>query len=187
MAQFPSLPQNPHLSDLLKRFPKRVKLLMDYSNAVLRDEGALTLGEREMVAAYVSGLNACKFCHDSHVVYAEAFGIDRALIEAALDDPDGLAVPEKLRPLLTYVAKVNNLPSKLTQADSDAVLAAGWSEEALFEAIEVAGLFNLYNRLVEGGGVTFDYAAAPTANLDPAALAHSYTSFGEKITQMAKE
>ena len=50
--------------------------LLVYVNAVLRSDGALSMGERELIASYVSGLNACRFCHGSHAIYAEAFGID---------------------------------------------------------------------------------------------------------------
>ena len=44
MPQFPSLPDTAHLSDLLVRFPKNVEPLLVYVNAVLRSDGALTMG-----------------------------------------------------------------------------------------------------------------------------------------------
>ncbi len=36
---------------------------------------------------------------------------------------------------------------------AEAVLAAGWEEQALHDAVAVCGLFNLMNRLVEGLGI----------------------------------
>lgn len=54
-----SLPQNAHLSDLYSRFPKNVAPLMAYIDGILRGEGELTVGEREMIATFTSGLNAC--------------------------------------------------------------------------------------------------------------------------------
>ena len=56
MPQFPSLPDPAHLTDLLVRFPKNVEPLMGYINAVLRSDGHLSVAERELIAAYVSGL-----------------------------------------------------------------------------------------------------------------------------------
>ncbi|MCZ6496020.1 MAG: peroxidase, partial [Alphaproteobacteria bacterium] len=44
-------------------------------------------------------------------------------------------------------------PTKLTQADADAVFAAGWDEVALHHAIAVAARYNLVNRLIHGHGV----------------------------------
>jgi AhpD family alkylhydroperoxidase len=33
------------------------------------------VAERELIAAYVAGLNACGYCHGIHIAVAEAFGI----------------------------------------------------------------------------------------------------------------
>lgn len=187
MPQFPSLPDVAHLSDLLVRFPKNVEPLLVYINAVLRSDGALSIGERELIASYVSGLNACRFCHGSHAIYAEAFGIDPGTIAAIIEDLDTADIDPKLKPLLRYVEKLNTLPSRMVPADADAVLAAGWSEQALFEAIEVAGLFNMMNRMVEGGGVNFEYgeqAAGHTIlNSGPRATEDSYLKFLASLQQ----
>ncbi len=157
MPQFPSLPDVAHLSDLLVRFPKNVEPLLVYVNAVLRSDGALTMGERELIASYVSGLNACRFCHGSHAIYAQALGVAPDTIAAILEDIDTADIDPRMKPLLRYVEKLNSLPSRMSPADAEAVLADGWSEEALFEAVEVTGLFNMMNRIVEGSGVNFEY------------------------------
>ena len=41
----------------------------------------------------------------------------------------------------------------MTQADADKVFAAGWNDQALYEAVSVCALFNYMNRLVEGLGI----------------------------------
>ena len=47
------------------------------------------------------------------------------------------------------------------------MLAAGWEEQALHDAVAVCGLFNLMNRLVEGLGITAgeDYFRAAARRL----------------------
>ena len=191
MPQFPSLPETAHLTDLLVRFPRNVRPLMAYVNAVMRSEGALTVGERELIAAYVSGLNACTFCYGSHTIYALAFGVPEGQLEQLIENVEAADVDPKLKPLLAYVAKLNTLPSKLVSADDKAVFDAGWSEEALFEANEVAGLFNLMNRMVEGGGVNFDYADDPGQHtIQPGnseALANSYLNYADRLEKLAGE
>jgi len=185
MPLLTSLPDIAHLSDLYSVFPDNVAPLMRYTDGVLRAEGELSVGERELIATYVSGLNACTFCYGSHKAYAELFGIDETLVEAMIEDLESAPVSEKLRPVMAYVAKLNNLPSKLVQADADAVYAAGWSERALYEAVQVCGLFNMMNRIMEGTGVNFDYAIDPdrhpAKNSDPAAHANSYRAYGEQF------
>jgi uncharacterized peroxidase-related enzyme len=186
MPQFPSLPNPAHLTDLLSLFPAHVPALMRYTNQVLRDEGVLSVAQRELIAAYVSGLNACAFCHASHRIYATLFGIPEALIDALVSDPDTAKLDPKMRPLLAYAAKLNTLPSRLIPADAQAVLDAGWPEKALFEVIEVTALFNMYNRLIEGAGVNFDYSNDTTQQTAisgaPVDHSRSYLNYGERIT-----
>ncbi len=189
MPRLPSLPEGAHISDLFQRFPKSRAALMAFTDVVMREKGALDIGMREMIAAYVSGLNACTFCHGSHAIYAEAFGIDADALAAAIDDLETAPLPEKDKALLRYVGRLKDMPAKVTQAEMDAVLAAGWSEDALFEAIQITGLFNMMNRIIDGSGVTFDYdtdqSVHPAAKLGDRIREHSYsgTPFGKRPQQ----
>ena len=180
-----SLPETTHLSDLFTKFPRGTEPLMQFTNTVLRADGELSMAERELIATFVSGLNACTFCYGSHKIYAEVFGLDGDMIDALITDIDGSAVDEKLKPILHYVKKLNTLPSKIVDADSNAVYAAGWGEEALYEAIQVCGLFNMMNRLIEGTGVNFDYAVEPERHHAHGSTAadqqNSYTRFRRNI------
>ena len=190
MPFLPSLPETSHLSDLFRKFPRGVGPLMEYTDAVLRDDGELTKAERELIATYVSSLNACDFCYGAHKIYAEAFGIDEAMIEALVADIDSVDGLEKLKPILRYVKKLNVLPSKIIQADADAVYAAGWGEQALYEATQVCALFNMMNRIIEGAGVNFDYAGHPEVHsmrregvdVDT----HTYGDYGRRVTDTEK-
>jgi len=190
MPLLPSLPDPAHLKDLYERFSENVRPLMEYTDGLLRSEGELSVGERELIATYVSALNACTFCTGAHRAYAEVFGIDGALIDALIADVDSAPVDDRLRPVLAYVAKLNTLPSKLVQRDAQAVYDAGWSETALYEAVQVCALFNMMNRIIEGTGLNFDYADAPEGHpatgTSPEDQATSYGQFGEMIAAMAK-
>jgi uncharacterized peroxidase-related enzyme len=152
MSMFPSLPDDHQLADVFKRFPGSVLPLLEYHDRVLRDASPLTVAERELIAAYVSGLNACAYCHGSHLLAAQAFGIDEAVFDGLIGDLDTANVDEKLKPILAYVGKLTREPAKVTMRDASAVYAAGWDEEALFSAVSVCALFNLMNRIVEGTG-----------------------------------
>lgn len=180
MPLLPSLPSPARLGDLLTRFPDHAGPLLMHLEGVMHAGAPLTAAECELIAAYVSGLNACSFCLGSHRVYAEALGVAPGLIDALLADPDTAPVADKLRPLLRYVRKLNSLPSRLTQADADAVFAAGWDEAGLFHAIQVCAAFNLFNRLVEGAGVDFDYAAQDQT-LTEADRSADYAGFAKRI------
>lgn len=153
---FPSLPEEPQLGDLFRRFPHVVPPLLDYHDRLLRDPSSLTVGEREMIAAYVSALNACDFCHGAHVIAASVYGIQEKLIDELLTDVNSSSVEEKLKPILAYVGKLTKTPARMTPADAQPVYEAGWDEQALFDAIAVSALFNMMNRIVHGAGIRLD-------------------------------
>ncbi|MGJ5620773.1 carboxymuconolactone decarboxylase family protein [Sulfitobacter sp. MF3-043] len=179
------MPETAHLADLFERFPDHVAPLMLYTDGILRGDGELSVAEREMIATYTSGLNACTFCYGSHKIYAALFGFDADLMDAMIADLDRAPVPDKLRPLMAYVRKLNTLPSKLTEQDSQAVFDAGWGEKALVEAVQVNALFNMMNRIIEGTGVNFDYdddpARHPAVNSTPDKHRHSYAAFAKRF------
>lgn len=154
MAFLRGIPENAVLLDVFRKYPATARPLIEWHEILMRGESPLTAGERELIAAYVSGLNACAYCHGVHTVTAETFGIEEGTLEALLEDVDTAPVDGKMKPLLHYVRKLTRLPAKLTSKDADAVYAAGWDDHALHDAISVCGLFNLMNRLVEGIGIT---------------------------------
>jgi hypothetical protein len=55
--------------------------------------------------------------------------------------------------LFTFLEKVNHASAEIRQEDVDAVKAAGWTDEAVYDAINVCALFNFYNRIVDANGV----------------------------------
>ena len=148
-----SLPENPHLADVFKVYPKGVRPLLEFHDAILRGESALTIGERELIAAFVSGLNNCNFCFNAHQKLAVDFGIESSLLESLLDDIDNSNIEDTFKPILRYVKKLTLTPTKLIQEDIDSILAAGHQGDIIYDAVIICGLFNLMNRIVEGMGV----------------------------------
>ncbi len=163
MPHLPSLPEGATLRDIFSRFPATSKPLLDYHEVLLRGPSPLTVAERELIAAYVSGLNQCGYCHGIHSRTAEAFGVEEGLLTDLLEDLDKAAVADRLRPVLAYVGKLTRTPHRMAEADAEAVFAAGWNEQALHDAVSVCALFNFMNRLVEGMGLEGDPGYAMTA------------------------
>jgi len=177
-SKFPSLPNPPDLSDVFLKFRHGAKPLLELHDIVLRGESPFTPGEREMIAAHVSGINACDYCYGAHTSIASAFGIDKNLFDEMQNDLDNSNIPEKLKPVLTYAAKLTTTPSRVTSSDAQAVYDAGWDERALYDAITVCALFNFMNRLVEGTGCSPTAEAAGEDEHEPL---NSYLAWGEEI------
>ena len=153
MTVFASLSADAQLLHVLKRFEKIVPSLLQLHDAILRSESGLTAGERELVVAYVSLNNACEFCYGAHTAIAKMFGIDATILEELHGDLDAADIPAKLKPVLAYAKKLTLTPAKTVQSDADAVYAAGWTEDDLFDVIATRALFNFMNRIVDGSDV----------------------------------
>jgi uncharacterized peroxidase-related enzyme len=106
------------------------------------------------MAAYVSGLNACRYCLGAHGSVAKLFGVPEALLAELVEDLDTAHVGKKLKPVFAYLRKLTLAPTRMTQSDADAVYSAGWNERALYDAVLVCCLYNFMNRFVEGLGLT---------------------------------
>ena len=156
MSFLPSIEERPVLLDVLKAYPATAKPLLEYHEALLRGDSPLSMAERELIAAYVSSLNGCRYCRGVHGAIAEEMGVDNHALTALLDRNDDSAVPVKLRALLLYAAKLTLSPAAMTSADASAVFAAGWNERALHDTVSICSLFNFMNRLVEGLGIKAD-------------------------------
>lgn len=150
MAKFPKLGANAAVPDILKLNPEAGRPLLELNEAVMRGPSALTPGERELIAAYVSSLNQCQYCHGVHSETARAYGQPYLPFGGSAD---ALEIDAKLVPLLTVARKLTLAPASFTDDDAEAVYAAGWDEQALHDAIDVICCFNYMNRLLEGHGV----------------------------------
>jgi uncharacterized peroxidase-related enzyme len=156
MTFLPSLAADARLLDVFRAFPDPARPLLDYHQVLLRGPSPLSVAQRELVAAYVSGLNACGYCHGVHSATARAFGVDEAVLTALLEEVDTAPVQEAMKPLLRYVRTLTLTPSRMTPSDAQPVFDAGWDERALHDAVSVCALFNLMNRLVDGLGLAAD-------------------------------
>lgn len=153
MPFFPSLPPDAGVRHIVSLNPAAGRALIEFHEAALRSASGLTARDKELIAAYVSGLNACQYCYGVHSETAKAFGIDASLLEQLLADIESASVESRLKPILLYARKLTLEPARMTQADADSVFASGWSESELHDAVLTICLFNFMNRLLEGHGV----------------------------------
>ncbi len=156
MPFFKHLDHNSDITDITFNDRKRLGPLDKAAQRIMRGHSPLSTAEKEIMAAFVSGLNACQFCYGSHAAVAAQFGVEADLIEQLIEDIDQAPVSDKLTPIFHYLKKLTLSPSNIVQRDVDQVLAAGWTEEALYHAILIGCLFNFYNRLLDGHGVKGD-------------------------------
>lgn len=136
----------------LRYRPETAKPLGELAEVLLRRQPhPLTPGERELIAAYVSGLNECVFCCSSHSAFAAAqLSEGMAFVAQVCADPDAAPVSAKLRALLHIAAAVQEDGRKVTPALVDTARAAGATDLEIHDTVLIAAAFCMYNRYVDG-------------------------------------
>lgn len=142
----------PGINGPLRYRPETAKPLMELAEVLLRaGPHPLTAGERELISAYVSGLNECDFCRNSHSAFAAAQLDDgMSLVDQVRADLDAAPVSEKLRALLRIAGAVADTGRKVT---ADLVAAArehGATDLEIHDTVLIAAAFCMYNRYVDG-------------------------------------
>jgi alkylhydroperoxidase family enzyme len=74
-------------------------------------------------------------------------------VDAVLENPKTAPISEREKVLLAFIERVNGASHGLRAEEVDAVRAAGWTDEAIYDAVSVCALFNFYNRWCDGTGV----------------------------------
>ena len=82
------------------------------------------------------------------------------MVNAVLEDFATAPISDKEKALFELIEKVNAQSNRIGRADIDAVKSAGWSEEAIYDAITVCALFRFYNTWIDATGVHDMPAAA---------------------------
>jgi len=75
-------------------------------------------------------------------------------VDAVLEDYRTSPLSDQEKALFAFVDRVNTDSNTLEPEDLRLAVAAGWTEEALYDAITVCALFNFYNRWVDAAGVS---------------------------------
>src|SRR5580693_833792 len=97
----------PGICGLLLYRPETGQPLSELAEVLLRGPGTLTRGERELIAAYVSGLNDCQYCSGSHSACAAAqLPGGMTVVEQVRADPASAPLSAKLKALLRIAAAV---------------------------------------------------------------------------------
>ena len=121
----------------------------------MRGPSAWSIGDRELMAAYIAKTNECEFCTKAHTAVAQGAYGDGKKVSAALSDllsdHAAEAVGEPLRATLLMLGKLTR-EHTVTEEEMRAVLAAGASRQQIEDALAVCFSFNVIGRLADAFG-----------------------------------
>jgi uncharacterized peroxidase-related enzyme len=150
MAYIPLPPDLPGIRGPMAFRPETAKPLNELVDVLLRGPHSLTPGERELIAAYVSSENDCRYCQTIHGAVAAHHLKDEDVVMAVKRDPQRAAIADKLKALLALAAKTARGGSQVTTDDVERARREGATDLEIHDTVLIAAVFCMCNRYVDG-------------------------------------
>lgn len=129
--------QNAAQLDVFSRF---------YNELMFGDSGLSTL-EREMIAVAVSAANRCYYCQVAHGAAVREYSGDPLLGELIVMNYRVADLSARHRAMLDFAVKLTETPDRIVEADRQALRDAGFSDGDIWDIANIAGFYNLTNRV----------------------------------------
>jgi uncharacterized peroxidase-related enzyme len=123
----------------------------EFTHEAMRGPSDWSVGDRELMAAYVSKVNESAFCIGAHSATARRAYQDGQRVAAVLADLESAPVEEPLRATLRMLGKLT-AEGRLSAEDMQEVLSAGASPQQVEDALAVCAAFNTTGRLADAFG-----------------------------------
>lgn len=117
-----------------------------YNQLMLADSGLSKL-EREMIAVVVSAVNRCFYCLTAHGQAVRALSGDPKLGEMLVMNWRVADLDHRQRAMLSFAEKMTLNSSQIAEYDREALRDAGFSDADIWDIANVAGFFNMTNRV----------------------------------------
>jgi uncharacterized peroxidase-related enzyme len=146
-------PDLPGIRGAMAFRPETARPLNDLVEVLLTGPSTLSLGERELIATYVSSRNCTHYCASIHGMIAAAhLGGDEALVKQVKTDFMQAAISPKMKALLVIAGKVQEDGKLVTATDVAAARVLGATDIEIHDTVLIAAAFCMYNRYVDGLG-----------------------------------
>jgi uncharacterized peroxidase-related enzyme len=141
----------PGIRSLFQFSPETGKPLCDLAEVLLKGPSPLSSAERELIAAYVSHLNGCLFCMNSHAAAARhLYDEKKYIVDELLKERNTDSLSPKMNALLEIAGKVQSNGKSVTPDEIDAARKAGANDTDIHDTVLIAASFSMFNRYVDG-------------------------------------
>jgi uncharacterized peroxidase-related enzyme len=123
----------------------------EFTHEAMRGPSAWSVGDRELMAAYVSQANECAFCIGAHSATARQAYHDEPKVAAVLADLESAPVEDGLRATLRMLGRLTR-EGMVDAEDMRRVLSAGVTRQQVEDALAVCAAFNTTDRLADAFG-----------------------------------
>jgi uncharacterized peroxidase-related enzyme len=138
----------PNVFLALARRPAEWRAFFAYHDALmLKEDGSLTKGEREMIVTATSAANSCLYCVVAHGAILRIYEKKPLVADQVAVNYRKADITPRQRAMLDFAMKVCLRSHEMADADFEALHPHGFSDEDAWDIAAITAFFGLSNRM----------------------------------------
>lgn len=144
----------PNVFLALARRPAEWRAFFAYHDALmLKEEGSLTKGDREMIVTATSAVNQCLYCVVAHGALLRIYEKKPLVADQVAINHRKADISPRQRAMLDFALKVCQHSHEVEEADFAALHVHGFSDEDIWDIAAITAFFGLSNRIANVSGM----------------------------------
>ena len=144
----------PNVFLALARRPAEWRAFFAYHDALmLKEEGSLTKGDREMIVTTTSAANQCLYCVVAHGALLRIYEKKPLVADQVAVNYRKADITPRQRAMLDFAMKVCLRSHEIGEADFEALHPHGFDDEDIWDIAAITAFFGLSNRLASFSGM----------------------------------
>ena len=136
------------------RRPAEWRAFFAYHDALmLKEEGSLTKGEREMIVTTTSAANQCLYCVVAHGAILRIYEKQPYVADQVAVNYRKADISARQRAMLDFAMKVCERSHEICEADFEALYPHGFDDEDIWDIAAITAFFGLSNRMASFAGM----------------------------------
>ncbi len=135
------------------RRPAEFRAFFAFHDALMDSNDGLSKAERELIVVATSATNRCLYCVVAHGAILRIRAKNPQLADQVAINPAKADLTERERHIVDYALKVAGDSANVTDDDLDAMRAAGFTDDEIWDIGAIAALFALSNRYANFSGM----------------------------------
>ncbi len=144
----------PNVFLALARRPAEWRAFFAYHDALmLKEEGSLTKGEREMIVTATSAANQCLYCVVAHGAILRIYEKKPMVADQVAVNYRKADITPRQRAMLDFAMKVSQRSHEIEHRDFELLHAHGFDDEDIWDIAAITAFFGLSNRMASFSGM----------------------------------
>ncbi|QNK72507.1 peroxidase-related enzyme [Variovorax sp. PAMC28562] len=144
----------PNVFLALARRPAEWRAFFAYHDALmLKEEGSLTKGDREMIVTTTSAANQCLYCVVAHGALLRIYEKKPLVADQVAVNYRKADITPRQRAMLDFAMKICDRSHEIEEADFAALHAHGFDDEDIWDIAAITSFFGLSNRMASFSGM----------------------------------